>query len=172
MAFSCNGTIIGLTVNLTEKEGNEVTDGNPDGDQDDEKQETSSIKFFPSIQVWRLSNSKPAAVYIRAGQYNICDSDIKTDGKSAIANVSLIANKSIRFQSGDIIGYYVPANSTRSILNIQAMENTSYSINASAALDEFVIDDSVTGSSMLPLIQVMFGKRVIIIHKKCSQLYE
>ena len=187
MTFSCNGTIIGLTVNLTEIEDNEINnDGNhPDQDDDnddndiddedeesdddrrrdqnDKKRETSGIQICSSIQVW---HSKP--VYTKAGQYNLCDSDIKTDGKLAMANVALTVNKGIRIQSGDIIGYYVPANSNYSILNIQAMENASYSINASTALSEFVINDSVTGSNMLPMIQVMFGKRTKIIHRKCS----
>ena len=177
MIISCNGTIIGLTVNLTEIEDNEINndgdrpdqyDDNDDNDiddgdeesdvdrrdQNDKKRETSGIQICPSIQVW---HSKP--VYTKAGQYNLCDSDIKTDGKLATANVALTVNKGIRIQSGDIIGYYVPANSNYSILNIQAMENASYSINASTALDEFVINDSVTGFSMLPMIQVMFGKK-------------
>ena len=162
MTFSCNGTIIGLTVNLTEIEDNEINndgshpdqdDDNDDNDIDDEdeesdddrrrgqidkKRETSGIQICPSIQVW---HSKP--VYTKAGQYNLCDSDIKTDGKLATANVALTVNKGIRIQSGDIIGYYVPANSNYSILNIQAMENASYSINTSTALDKFVINDIV-----------------------------
>ena len=213
MTFSCNGTITGLTVNLTDNkdkestnagnhtggsqdggnkgddrdnDGNEEDERDNDGDEedndggegdngedegddnedkgeeekndkvDDERRDTDSIKSFPSIQVWRPLNSK--SLYTRVGQYTICVSDIKIDGNLTLAEVSLTANKSISFQSHDIIGYYVPANSPYSILNIRIMEGISYSINTNTTLEQFAVNESVTGSSMLPIIQVTFGK--------------
>ena len=209
MAFSCNGTITGLTVNLTESKENEsinagshtgdkqdgdnngdetengedetendevegsndgdeteedegVDNGNKGGeeknDKDDKKRNTDCIKSFPSIQIWRPSNSK--TLYTRVGQYTICVSDIKVHGNSTSAEVSLTANKSISFQPDDIIGYYVPASSPYSILNIHTMEGSFYSVNTNTTLEQFAVNESSIGSSiyMLPIIQVMFGK--------------
>ena len=212
MVFSCNGTITGLTVNLTENkenesinagnhtgdkqdgynnggetendedetesdedetesdevEGSNDTDsdgedegdnGNKDGEEknekDEEKRDTDSIKNFPSIQIWRPLNSK---TYTRVGQYTICIGDIKVHGNSTLAEVSLTANKSISFQPDDIIGYYVPPSSPYSILNIHTMEGSSYYVNTNTTLEQFAVNESSTGSHMLPIIQVMFGK--------------
>ena len=210
MKFSCNSTIIGLTVNLTknltinldkessnggnhtgdqdrdtnedegntnedegntneneentnenegntnENEANQRSGDNKQGDNIDVKRDTDSIHIFPSIQVWRLLNSK--SVYTKVGQHTICDRDIKPDGDSALAIVYLTANKSLRFQPDDVIGYYVPANSYYSVLNMRTIGNTSYSINTNASLDNFAMNDS-TSVSMLPLIQEIVGKR-------------
>ena len=205
MAFSCNGTITGLTVNLTDNKDNESTnadnhtggsqdggnkgdnkdnDGSEEDEQDndggegdngedegddnedkgeeekndkvDERRDTDSIESFPSIQVWRPLNSK--SLYTRVGQYTICVSDIKINGNLTLAEVSLTTNKSISFQPHDIIGYYVPVNSPYSILNIHIMEGISYSVNTNTTLEQFAVNESVAGSSMLPIIQVTFGK--------------
>ena len=184
MKFSCNGAIIGLTVNLTENKHNESSnsnnstsnnqDGDTNGDEGDNKGEVNEIsgddkendeinvkrdtdnsKKFPSIQIWRPLNF--TSVYTRVGQYDIMANDIKHD-KLILAMIYLTANKSISFQSNDIIGYYVPANSPYNIRNMRSMEDTSYSIKANATLDKFDMNDNATRSSMLPMIQVMFGK--------------
>ena len=124
-------------------------------DKVDEKRDTDSIKSFPSIQIWRPLTK---LLYTRVGQYTICISDIKMDGNLTLAEVSLTANESISFQPQDIIGYYVPVNSPYSILNIHIMEGIFYSVNTNTTLEQFAVNESVAGSSMLPIIQVTFGK--------------
>ena len=92
------------------------------------------------------------------GQYTICINDIKINGDLTLAEISSIANKSISFQPQDIIGYYVPASSPYSILYICIMEGISYSVYTNTTLEQFAVNESVTGSSMLLIIQVTFGK--------------
>lgn len=170
MSFSCNGIITNLIVNLTnvhEKEGNTDTEGR-DGDEDEDKveegedkeeensndnenQETDTKRSFPSIQVWRSCNPS----YCMTDNYTLSADDIKSEGE--LTNVSL-RNNTMRFQQGDIIGYYIPIGSAYNIQNVHAMGNISYNVSTGNALDKFTINASITPSGMLPIIQVIYGK--------------
>ena len=160
MNFSCNGAITTLIVNLTK--GSTGSNNNDDNNGDDEendqgngdkKRKTDITKSFPRIEVWRPSNSS----YFKMDCYILSADDINSEEK--LANVSLI-NEPMKFQSGDVIGYYIPTGSAYSIQNIPAMGNTSYSITTNNALDKFTINGNVTVSGMLPIIQVVVGKLV------------
>ena len=173
MTFSCYGTITNLIVNLTNlhgKEDNEskVTDDNDEDEDEDEKEEeekeedgngneNQETKSFPSIQIWRLFNSS----YFMMTDYYILSADnINNEGK--LANVSLM-NETIRCQPGDIIGYYIPIDSAYSIQNVPVTGNTSYYVSTNNTLDKFTINGSVTVSSMLPMIQVVVGKELLLV---------
>ena len=167
MSFSCNGIITNLIVNLTNVNDEDTKNRGSDDDNDDkdeeeddkeeengkdnENQETDTKKSFPRIQVWRPLNSS----YFMTGCYNLSANDIKSEGK--LANVSL-RNDTMRFQRGDIIGYYIPIDSLYSIQNVLVIGNISYNVSTDSALDQFTINASVTVSGMLPIIQVIYGK--------------
>ena len=134
-------------------------DNNDDDDDECKRQHShDSVKSFLSIQVWQPLNFSSSDSYTRTGLYEFFDNDINRDGK--LANVSLPVNKRIKFQSGDIIGYYVPANSSFRILGVQTEEYTSFLINTNTSIENFTINDSVTGLKLQPMIQVILGNGI------------
>ena len=137
-------------------EGEDDDDNEDDVEDDvegkDKKRETDTFKF-PIIQVWRNFNT---SYYDNTYSYPLCADDINNDGE--LANVS-ITNKTIAFQAGDFIGYYIPTDSAYSIRNVLTTENISYSIVTDKPLLYFnTNNDGVTRSNMLPKIQILVGK--------------
>ena len=123
-----------------------------DAEGKDKKRETDTFKF-PIIQVWRNFNS---SYYNNTYSYPLCADDINNDGE--LANVS-ITNKTIAFQAGDFIGYYIPTDSAYSISYVLTKEKISYSIVTDKPLLYFnTSDHGVTTSKMLPKIQILVGK--------------
>jgi len=87
LSFTCNGRITNIRVRIT-----------PDGRGDD----------FPYIQVWRPSPS--SQLYNLVGVVQIQSSHI-TQLTYQEANIILTGNNRIQFQSGDVIGFYIPSDS-------------------------------------------------------------
>ena len=159
MIFSCNGRIIGFMINLTNNDNyHDSKEEEKEKEEEEEDDDDDDNKSFPSIQVWRPLNFPSSDSYTRTGQYELSANDLNSDGK--LANVSLPVNKRLRFQSGDIIGYYVPDNPSYSIMGIQTKKNTSFTITTDISLKNFTINDSVV-SMMQPMIQVFFGNGII-----------
>ena len=156
MMFSCDGRIIGFMINLAYHDSEKDKKGK--GKSDDNQDNFDSEKCFLSIQVWQPLNFSSSGSYTRTGLYELSANDVNSDGK--LANVSLPVNKRMRFQLSDIIGYHVPANSSCRILGVQTEENTSFFINTNTSLESFIINDSVTGLKMQPMIQVIFGNGI------------
>ena len=77
-----------------------------------------------------------------------------------LANVSFTGANRIEFQSGDVIGYYLPNILRYTVWNIGTRGYTSFSISANNPLSSFDTDsdDSNENSDRQSLIQVLYGK--------------
>ena len=117
----------------------------------------------PLFEVWRpyiYSGS-----YMKIGEVHFSAGSLKGVGQGSYyyANISLNSSSQIEFQSGDVIGYYQPSNA-RQIWSIQTDDYTSYSCTFPYAIDLlhiYSVDISVTNYQ--PLIEVMFGKVIMIV---------
>ena len=131
--FSCHGRITGFAVSL------EYIDG---------------LNSRPSIQVWRPSGS----TYTRISQYQLNQRDITELASYALASVSFVGDERIEFQSGDVIGYYLPNNPRYTVWNIETVGFVSYSTSADNALASVSINDANVETNRQPLIQMTIGK--------------
>ena len=157
--FSCNGRITGYIISL--------------------KQVGNNPQHYPTIQVWHpTSSSSSSSSYKRISQYELVPGDITdiNNGEYYLANVSLSDAKMVEFQSGDIIGYYIPQQGKYyTVWNIQTEGYISYTIkvqNENKLSTNFTIIDSTDWEAWQPLIKVLFGKIVwcIYIHTKTAKL--
>jgi len=135
--FSCHGRITSFTVSLDY---------------------IGDLDILPIIQVWHRSGS----IYTRVSQYQLIQQDISDLASYALASVSFVGDEQIEFQSGDVIGYYVPNDSGYNVWNIQTAGFVSYSISADSPLTTFSIGDANEEADRQPLIQVTFGKAIIL----------
>ena len=126
---------------------------------------------LPLFQVWHPT-SLNSSTYNKIGEVQLPPGDFVAVGVGRTyfhANLPLNGNSQIEFQSGDVIGYYQPTNSQRSIGSIQTSGYTSYSNNVTSPLtsiDISTVDN--TDNNHQPLIAVMFGKTINI---KSSYVY-
>ena len=141
--FSCNGRITSYLIRLEEN----VVDSTE----------------YPSIQVWRPINQN-STIYNRVGAMCILTADdivniFENGSLYHLGNVSCTGNNRIKFQSGDVIGYYQSNSSHYRLLNINTTEGyTSYSSNNSSLTSIDISNIDHTYQSTQPLIQVMYGK--------------
>jgi len=131
--FSCRGRITGFAVSL------EYIDGQ---------------NSRPSIQVWRPSGS----TYTRVSQYQLNQRDITELASYALASVSFVGDERIEFQSGDVIGYYLPNNPRYTVWNIETVGFVSYTTSADNALASVSIIETNVETNRQPLIQMTIGK--------------
>lgn len=115
---------------------------------------------FPLVQVWRPSSpgssmyTKTAEVQLPGGNFigTLLDNYY-------LANVLLTDGEVIEFQSGDVIGYYQPADPRRLVWSIQTSGYTAYSnsvASPTSTIDIANIENAETERQ--PLIAVMFGE--------------
>ena len=137
LSFSCNGRIIGIRAKVHNSMRNE-----------------NSLY----IQVWRSS-------FTGSPVYNkIDEAQLKLDGQLidsndyAIVNISLTGNNVLEFQSGDVIGYYHPAESRYRVTDIQTTGYVLYRFDGSSSLDSLNLSQSErTLNSRQPLLQFIVG---------------
>ena len=116
---------------------------------------------FPRFQVWHPT-SPNSSNYNRIGDVQLPAGNFVFVGDRRnyySANVSLNSSSQIEFQSGDVIGYYQPFNSSRLMWSIQTSGYTSYSntVNSSStSIDTNNVNN--TENNRQPLIAVTFGK--------------
>ena len=139
--FRCNGRLTGYLISLD-------LNGAPRG--------------YPSIQVWRRSDTDPLEYTIVGTACALTDGDITmmNDGtwNYYLGNVSCTMGGRIEFQSGDIIGYNQDAPSRYSLWIISAVGYASYSRNGpSRQSNTFNINNIVGINDTQPLIQMIFG---------------
>ena len=138
--FNCNGRITNVAANI----------------------KWSFVTNHPLFQVWRpILNS---SIYIKIGQAQLSAGSVKVvDQKSYyFTNMSLNSSSQIEFQSGDVIGYYQPSNA-RQIWNVRTNEYTFYSYNVTSPLILLNINiEGINKTNYQPLIEVMFGKAIIV----------
>ena len=135
--FSCNGRIIGIRTKVK-----------------------SSMMPENSlyIQVWR-SSSTGSPVYNKIDEVQLkLDEQLINSNNFTIVNVSLTGNDALEFQSGDVIGYYHPAQSRYQVTEIQTTGYVLYRFNGSSSLDSLNISQSERVlNSRQPLLQFIVG---------------
>ena len=120
---------------------------------------------LPLFQVWHPT-SLNSSTYNKIGEVRLPVGDFVPAGLGRNydrADLSLNGNSRIKFQSGDVIGYYQPSSSLRLIWNIQTSGYTSYITAVTSPSTS--IDISTVGNAndnRQPLIAVMFGKTLNI----------
>ena len=111
----------------------------------------------PSIQVWRPSGSN----FSRISQYQIVDHNIIEMTNYTLASVSFTGANRTEFQSGDVVGYYLPDSPRYTVWNIHTPGSISYAISADNPLSIFSTNNSNVEADRQPLIQVTFGETII-----------
>ena len=120
---------------------------------------------LPLFQVWHPT-SLNSSTYNKIGEVQLPAGEFIAVGIGRnyfFANLPFNGTSQIEFQSGDVIGYYQPSTSQRSIGSIQTSGYTSYSNNVtspSTSIDISTVDN--TDNNHQPLIAVMFGKIINI----------
>ena len=144
--FNCSGRITNVTVSM-------------------QSQPVIPNNNLPLFQVWHPT-SLNSSTYNKIGEVQLPAGEFVGVGVGRsyfFANLTLNGNSQIKFQSGDVIGYYQPSSSHRSIGSIQSSGFTSYSNTVSSPLtsiDISTVDN--TDNNHQPLIAVMFGKVIKI----------
>jgi len=137
--FSCNGRITNVAVSM---------------------QFSGFTADFPLFQVWRPSSSS-SNVYEKTGEVQLPGGEFIGDllQNYFLASVSLSDSEQIEFQSGDIIGYYQPADPRRLVRSIQTGGYTAYSNNVASSTDTIDISSvENVENNRQPLVAIMFGK--------------
>ena len=111
----------------------------------------------PVIQLWRPSSSG-SNVYNIIGQTRFFNKRLIKDTQFYFTNVKF-KNGRVKFQPGDVIGYYQPSNPRHLLWSINEEGYISYSINASAAAT--TINTSNTHyihNGLIPFVRVYIGE--------------
>ena len=115
---------------------------------------------FPLFQVWHPV-SLHSSSYTIIGEVQLPAGDLVGSSSTgySFASLALNGNSQIEFQSGDVIGYYQPADSQFKIWSIQTSGYTSYSstvTSSSTSIDTSSVNN--IENDRQPLIEVTFGK--------------
>jgi len=139
--FNCNGRITNIRVSMDF----EAFSGN-----------------LPQFQVWHPT-SLNSSMYNKTHEVQLPSGNFIFAGMLStsyyMASLSLDSNNQIKFQSGDIIGYYQPSNPRRSLRSMQTSGYTSYSntiVSPSTLIDINNVDN--IENDRQPLIEITFGK--------------
>ena len=150
--FSCNGRITGYLISL---------------------KETNSSGDYPIVQVWRRHHTNLQIYNIVNTLCALTESDISNMGDYYLGNVSCTENERIKFQSGDVLGYY-HANEVRYRLwSTDTAGYTAYHRDRNSPLNTLNINANSVDETdnRQPLIQVMYGKINIVICIKVASLH-
>ena len=117
---------------------------------------------YPILQVWHPTSSTEYTRVDAECPLNDTDISMNTDDMGNIyyfGNVSCTGNNSIKFQSGDIIGYHQSDPLHYRVWSIVTSGYTAYYRDVSTPLTTFNINNADgTTNNRQPLIQVMYGK--------------
>ena len=134
-SFNCNGRITGVSV------GMHIGDTNG---------------YMPEFQVWRPL-SPDSNEYSKINQVKF-QAGTPITNTYYVSSVLLTGNDELKFQSGDVIGYYQPTNSFLRISNIINENYTSYYKNYDNLTTTNINSGSYYESMHQPLINVFIGK--------------
>ena len=149
--FSCNGRIIGIRAKV-------YTSMMPE----------NSLY----IQVWR-SSSTGSYVYNKTDEVQLkLDEQLIDSNNYAIINISLTGNDVLEFQSGDVIGYYHPAQSRYQVTDILTTGYVLYQFNGSSSSNSLNISQShEVLNSRQPLLQFIVGMNFYVCLSHNSYSY-
>ena len=147
LSFTCNGTIIGIRAKVHNTMNFMLNENS----------------FY--IQVWR-SSSTGSPVYNKIDEVQIkLDEQLIDNDNYTIVYISLTGNNTLEFQSGDVIGYYHPAQSHYRVADIQTTGYVLYRFNGSSSSDLLNISQSEAKlNSRQPLLQFIVGMNFYIYH--------
>ena len=139
--FNCNGRITNIRVSMNF----EAFSGN-----------------VPQFQVWHPT-SLNSNIYNKTHEIQLPSGNFIFAGRLStsyyMASLSLDNSNQIKFQSGDVIGYYQPSNPQRSLRSVLTNGYTSYS-NTVASPSTLIDISNVNNieNDRQPLIEITFGK--------------
>ena len=140
--FSCNGTItrIRARVRCSNCGGNERN-------------------FGPFFQVWQ-ADSVGSTVYNKIGEVQLQSEDQVTTGSNGFleANIILTGNNTIRFQSGDVVGYYDPGNARYQARTVTTAGYLLHHNQFSQSPETIDLNNFNPVTNRQPLIQFTVGK--------------
>ena len=141
--FSCNGVITSIIARVLFDDNNNRIE-------------------YPAFQVWRPS-SVGSTVYNKIGEVQLQSDQVTGSGDYRTANITLTGNNAIKFQSGDVVGYYHPPDARYRVRTIRADGYRLYRFDdpsvptTSVDLNEADNDNN----NRQPLIQFTFGTYVM-----------
>ena len=140
--FTCNGTITRIRARVRCNCGGSETN-------------------FPFFQVWRPS-SDGSTVYNRIGEVQLQSDDQVTTGSNGFreANIILTGNDTIRFQSGDVVGYYDPGNARYQARTVTTAGYLLHHNQFSQSPETIDLNNFNPITNRQPLIQFTVGKYV------------
>ena len=135
--FTCDGRIIGIRARVSFDSNNN----------------RNEYLFF---QVWRpVSTGSTIASYTKIGEVQLqSDDQVTGSGNRQTANIILTGNKTIEFQSGDIVGYYHPPDARYRVRTIRTDGYILYQFDGSP--ESVNLNNGVNYQQ--PLIQFTIGK--------------
>ena len=138
--FTCNGTITRIRARVRCNCG-----GNTNN--------------FPFFQVWR-AEPNGSTIYNKIGEVQLQSDAQVTIGSNGFqeANIFLTGNNTIRFQSGDVVGYYDPGNATYQARTVTTAGYILFHNQFSGSPDSIDLNNFNTIIDRQPLIQFTIGK--------------
>ena len=114
---------------------------------------------YPYFQVWRPV-SIGSRIYNKAGEVQLKSNDQVTgNGKNRLATVALTGNTTIKVQSGDVVGYYHPLNSSYQVKYRNSNGYVVYQFNGSNNSNSVNLSNAdIHSNRSLPLIEFTIGK--------------
>ena len=139
--FTCNGRITGITGSMERNEAGLTG---------------------PYLQVWHPT-TPDNTIFDKVGEVQLLENEVVQIGINItnaywLWNVSLNGNDRIEFETGDVIGYYHPSDSSYKLLNIATegyIAYVNFSTNASSTINS--VDSDIMADNRQPLIQFAIG---------------
>jgi len=132
--FNCNGRVTSIAVSMSSNGGS---------------------SDLPVIQIWRPT-PLDSNVYRNIGQVQVTNTTNITRNHH-YTNTTFSNNTELKFQRGDVIGYYQSPNSSHLIWNIRKINYTSYVTNTTNTT-LINVSELQRHDQYQPLIEVKFGK--------------
>ncbi|XP_065903512.1 uncharacterized protein [Dysidea avara] len=145
--FTCNGRITGITGSMERNEAGLTG---------------------PYLQVWHPT-TPDNTIFDKVGEVQLLENEVVQIGINItnaywLWNVSLNGNDRIEFETGDVIGYYHPSDSSYKLLNIATegyIAYVNFSTNASSTINS--VDSDIMADNRQPLIQFAIDIRCDIL---------
>ena len=112
------------------------------------------------LQVWRPVSAD--AIYNKSGEVQLQSNQVTGSGTYQTANIMLTGDNTIEFQSGDVVGYYHPFNTSYLVRDINTTGYVQYRFDGSRVPNSVNLSNS---NAMInfrqPLIQFTIGTEII-----------
>ena len=108
--FNCDGKITGIIARVIKR-----------------KDKRKNFTDYPYFNIWRLSSTNSMA-YANIGEVQLQESQVSqcNNKRLCIANISLVGGNALVFQSGDVVGFYHPLNTSYQVRMAKQGSHTLY----------------------------------------------